>query len=63
MFGKLLGSVIQVATLPVDAVNIAVDMATGGSGSKRSRTQGDDPASMLEILRDRVVETCKEIDK
>ena len=37
MFGKLITSVIKVATLPVDIVESAVDVATGGDGSKESK--------------------------
>lgn len=64
MFGNLLSSVIRVATLPVDAVNAAADLATGGDGSKRSRNDENlpNPLNMAERLRDRVAETAKEID-
>lgn len=62
MFGKLLSSVIKVATLPVDAVNSAVDIAGGGSGSKSSREQipllGD-----IEKIRDRIADAAKDCDE
>lgn len=61
MFGKLLSSAIKVVTLPVDAANAAMDIATGGDGSKRSRSEcpltGD-----LEHLRDVVADAAEDID-
>lgn len=65
MFGNLLSSVIRVATLPIDAANAAADLATGGDGSKQSRTDENlpNPLNMAERLRDRVAETAKEIDE
>lgn len=62
MLGKLLGTVIRVATLPVDAVNAGLDIVTGGDGSKRSRTDDWNPIGGIETLRDRVAETADEID-
>ncbi len=64
MFGKFISSAIKVATLPLDAANAAMDMATGGDGSKRSRTHPGDctPTGELEKLRDRVAEAAEEID-
>lgn len=64
MFGKLLSSAIKVVTLPVDAANAAMDMATGGDGSKRSRTNPGDctPLGELEKLRDQVADAAEDID-
>lgn len=64
MFGKLLSKTIKVVTLPLDAANAAGDMMTGGSGSKRSRTDPRDlnPLGDLERLRDRVAESAEDID-
>lgn len=62
MFGKILSSAIKVVTLPVDAANIAADMATGGDGSKRSRTDDYNPLGELEKLRDRVADAAEGID-
>lgn len=62
MLGKLLGSAIRVVTLPVDAVNIGIDMISGGNGSKSSRTDGSNPLGMIEELRDKIAETADEID-
>lgn len=63
MIGKLLGTAIRVATLPLDAVNIATDMMGGGNGSKRSRTGNDfDPIGDLESIRDRIAEAAESID-
>lgn len=62
MFGKLLSTAVKVATVPLDAVNIAADVATGGSGRKRSRSEtpllGD-----AEAARDRLAETLEGIDE
>lgn len=64
MFGKLLGKAIKTVTLPLDALNAAGDIVTGGSGSKRSRTQDDfNPLGDLERLRDRVAEAAEDIDR
>jgi len=61
MFGSLLGSVIRVASLPLDAVNAATDVVSGGDGSKRSRA--DNPVlGDLERIRDAVAETAEDID-
>lgn len=63
MFGKLISSAIKVATLPLDAVNAAQDIAFGGSGSKASRTKDNfNPLGDLERLRDKVAETAEDID-
>lgn len=65
MFGEFLSSVIRVATLPVDAASAAMDIATGGDGSKRSRTDENNPSpiALAERLRDKVAETAKDIDR
>lgn len=62
MFGKLLSTAIKAVTLPIDAANIAVDKATGGDGSKRSRTGEDNPLSFLEEVRDEVAKTAEDLD-
>lgn len=59
MIGKLLGAVVRIVTIPVDIVEIGIDMATGGSGSKSSRKSVDMP--MLSNLRDKVAETLEDI--
>ena len=63
MLGSLLSSVIKVVTLPIDAANSAMDIATGGNGTKESRN-GDicNPLSDLEKLRDNIADAAKEID-
>jgi len=61
MIGKLLGTAIRVATLPVDIVEIGMDMACGGSGSKASRSSSDLP--LMSKLRDKVAETLEDIDR
>lgn len=64
MFGKLISGAIKVVTLPLDAANAAQDIAFGGSGSKRSRTQDNfNPLGDLEKLRDRVAEAAEDIDE
>jgi hypothetical protein len=59
MFGKILGSVVKVVTLPLDVVDVALDVADGGDGSKRSRSRGD---NILTEMRDGVVDACEKID-
>ncbi len=65
MFGKFLSSTIKVVTLPLDAANIAMDFATGGSGSKASRTNANNasPLSWAEQVRDEIADAAKDIDK
>jgi hypothetical protein len=53
-----------VVTLPIDALSAGLDIVTGGSGSKRSRTNPNDfnPLGDLERLRDRIAESAEDID-
>ena len=60
MFGKLLGSAIKIATLPLDVVDVVLDVADGGDGSKRSREQGD---NILTNIRDGVIDAVEAIDE
>lgn len=60
MIGKLIGTAIRVATLPVDALEIGADLMTGGDGSRRE-LRGAVP--MLSELRDKVAETAEGIDR
>lgn len=62
MIGKILGTTIKVVTLPVDATNAAMDVLCGGDGSKKSRNSVASPFTLLENVRDAVVETVEEID-
>lgn len=65
MFGKLLSSAIKVATLPAVAANAAVDIATGGDGSKRSRCRNDDvpnPFALIEEVGDALADAAKRCD-
>lgn len=61
MLGKLLSTVTKVATLPLDVANITLDVACGGDGSKRSRS--DSPLGGLEDIRDQVAESMEEFDE
>ncbi|MFZ2279303.1 MAG: hypothetical protein WAW39_16035 [Prosthecobacter sp.] len=63
MFGKLLSTVINVVTLPLDAANAGMDILSGGNGSKRSRNSDDSPLAALEQWRDQVSEAAEEIDE
>jgi hypothetical protein len=64
MFGKLLSKTLKVVTLPIDAANAAMDMATGGTGTKRSRNDPNNPNpfSLAEELRDNVADAAEDID-
>lgn len=65
MFGNFISSAIKIVTLPVDAASAAMDLATGGDGSKRSRTKTDDfpnPLGLAEKLRDKVADAAESID-
>jgi hypothetical protein len=65
MFGKIISSSIKIVTLPVDAASAAMDLATGGDGSKRSRTEENNPSpfSLAERLRDKIAEAAEDIDE
>ncbi len=64
MFGKLISSAIKIVTLPVDAANAATDIACGGDGSKKSRTNDPcSPLADLENLRDKVADAAKDADE
>lgn len=65
MLGSLLSTVTKVVTLPLDVDNSTMDVMSGGSGSKASRTNPNDlnPLGDLERIRDRVAETLEEIDE
>lgn len=64
MFGKLIASTIKIATLPLDAVNAAQDIAFGGDGSKRSRTKDNfNPLGDMERIRDKVADAAEGIDE
>ena len=60
MLGKLLSSAVQLVTIPVDIVEIGLDMATGGDGSRHGLKQADLP--LISELRDAVAETLEKID-
>ena len=36
MFGKMLGNIVRVASLPVTIVEVAADISIGGDGSRRT---------------------------
>jgi hypothetical protein len=64
MIGKLIGKAIRVATLPIDTVNAALNIAAGGNGSKRSRTSDEMTVfGALEKARDRAAEAAEGIDE
>ncbi len=65
MFGKLLSSVIKVATLPLDVANAGMEILTGDSGSKKQRTNPYtcSPLGDLERLRDLAAEAAEDIDR
>ena len=48
----------------LDAANAAMDIATGGDGSKRSRNDPNcpNPLSLVENVRDAVADAAKDID-
>ena len=58
MFGNILSSVVKVATLPLDVVEIAADMATGGSGD---RTEMKEVLPLPSELRNKVCEVLEDI--
>jgi hypothetical protein len=62
MFGNLLSSVIKIATLPVDAAEIAVDAITGGTGDRRD-LKNSLPLPLPSELRDKLADAAKEIDE
>lgn len=60
MFGSLLGGITKAVTLPLDVVDIGLDIVTGGDGSKYSRR--DSVLSPIVDIRDDVVDSLNELD-
>jgi hypothetical protein len=60
MFGNLISKTIKLATLPLDAAESIVDVATGGDGSKRSKRRAGVP--LPSELRDAVCRAAKDLD-
>lgn len=66
MFGNLLASAVRIVATPIHIVNTVMDKATGGDGSKNSRTganAGSSPFALLEEIADSVEETCRKADE
>lgn len=61
MFGSLISGIIKVATLPIDMAESAMDVATGGDGSKRSKKHSGVP--LLSELRDGVCKAAEDLDE
>lgn len=57
MFGKLISNIIKVVTVPIDIAESAVDVVTGGDGSKESKNLSDMPR--LSELRDARIPKCQ----
>lgn len=60
MLGSLISGAIKVVTLPVDMAESAMDVATGGDGSKASKRNSEVPLPSL--LRDAVCEAAEDLD-
>jgi hypothetical protein len=63
MFGKLLSSVTKIATIPLDVVNIGIDVVAGGDGSKASRSDSINPLENVAEVRDDVADALEELDE
>lgn len=62
MFGRFLSEVVDVVTTPVRAVNAAVDIVTGGNGSKESRRELPTPLTLIEEVAEVVSDELKDLD-
>ena len=60
MFGSFLSSVVKVVTVPIDIVESVADVATGGTGTKRSKRQSGLP--LLSDLRDAACKPLEDLD-
>lgn len=60
MIGSLISKAIKVATLPLDAVEAAGDIITGGDGSAESRRASGMP--LPSEIRDAVCKVAEDID-
>ena len=60
MFGKVLSGAIKVITSPIDVVESAADVVTGGDGSKRSKKQAD---NFMSEIRDGICKGLEDMDK
>lgn len=59
MIGKLLSDAIKIATIPIDVAEIALDLTTGGDGSRKELKQSDLP--LASNLRDEVTKVLDKI--
>lgn len=62
MFGSLISTALKTVTLPIDIVNTVADKATGGTGSKRSRTNDGTAIGDIEQTRDEIADSFKALD-
>ena len=62
MIGRFLSKCVKVVTVPIDACEAALDLATGGDGSKWSRKQMQDAVPCLSSARDAVCEILQDLD-
>lgn len=63
MIGSILGAAVRIATLPIVAADAAMDIACGGSGSKRERELTDSPLNGLANLGEEIAKACENIDE
>ncbi len=57
----MLGNLIRLVTLPVDAASATFDVVSGGNGSKQSRMSCPNPVNLIEEVRDAVANTADDI--
>jgi hypothetical protein len=60
MFGKLLSTTLKIVTCPIDICEIALDVLSGGDGSKKSKDMADSPFSGI---RDGICKGLEDLDK
>jgi hypothetical protein len=64
VIGRLISRGIRLATLPLDASSALIDVMSGGSGSKASRTGSPiNPLRAMEKARDAVAEAIQRGDE
>ncbi len=63
MIGKLLSTVVKVATLPIDVGEAMLDCMTGGDGKKDSRKHFRQDVPSLTTPRDAICDLLEDLDK
>lgn len=62
MLGKILSGVVKTVTIPLDVLDVGIDLMTGGDGTKRSRKKLAKSVPLPSTIRNEVCKILEEID-